>query len=179
MPGRTKLARTVTSVDFLRTLFRQMEWADAAVWTAVLAAPAACSDERLRELLHHVHLVQRVFLSIWRGEAIDTHAGEGLEPAALAEWARAYYPEVQAELAKAGAETLDREVAVPWTAQAAERFGVEPRQPTAGETLIQVYAHTAHHRGQVNLRLRELGGEPPLIDFIAWLWQGRPAAAWP
>jgi uncharacterized damage-inducible protein DinB len=169
----------VSSTDLYRTLFRQMEWADAAVWTAVLASPAACSDERLRELLHHVHLVQRAFLRMWRGEAVDTQAGEGLDAPALAKWAREYYPEVHAELTKAGAEALDRVVEVPWTARAAARFGVEPRQPTAGETLLQVYAHTAHHRGQINLRLRELGGEPPLIDFIAWLWQGRPAAAWP
>jgi hypothetical protein len=24
-----------------------------------------------------------------------------------------------------------------------------------------------HHRGQINTRLRELGNEPPLVDFIA------------
>jgi len=38
--------------------------------------------------------------------------------------------------------------------------------------------HSTHHRGQVNARLRELGGEPPLADFIVWLWWGRPAASW-
>lgn len=169
----------MTATDLFRDLFRQMEWADAAVWRAVSASPSARADAGLRERLHHVHLVQRVFLSMWRGEAIDRHAGEGLDAPALAGWARAYYPEIHGELARAGDESLDREIDVPWTAEAAARFGVEPRQPTAGEILVQVYAHTAHHRGQINLRLRELGGEPPLIDFIAWLWQGRPAAAWP
>ncbi len=33
-------------------------------------------------------------------------------------------------------------------------------------------------RGQNATRLRELGGEPPLTDYIAWLWKGRPAPDW-
>jgi hypothetical protein len=32
--------------------------------------------------------------------------------------------------------------------------------------------------GQVNVRLRELGCEPPLVDFIAWIWLGQPSADW-
>jgi hypothetical protein len=32
-----------------------------------------------------------------------------------------------------------------------------------------------YHRGQVATRLRERGGEPPLTDFIAWIWMHRPA----
>ena len=39
--------------------------------------------------------------------------------------------------------------------------------------------HTGHHRAQANSRLRALGAEPPIIDYIAWLWLERPAPAWP
>lgn len=35
-----------------------------------------------------------------------------------------------------------------------------------------------YHRGQVNTWLRELGLEPPLVDFIAWVWFGKPAPDW-
>ena len=35
-----------------------------------------------------------------------------------------------------------------------------------------------YHRGQNATRLRELGGEPPLTDFVAWLWKGRPDGKW-
>jgi len=35
------------------------------------------------------------------------------------------------------------------------------------------------HRGQVAARLREIGGEPPLVDFIAWVRLGRPEPVWP
>ena len=27
-------------------------------------------------------------------------------------------------------------------------------------------------------RLRELGGAPPLGDYVIWVWWGSPAAAW-
>lgn len=47
-----------------------------------------------------------------------------------------------------------------------------------GETMIQVAMHSQYHRGQINTRLRELGAEPPLVDYIAWIWFGRPDAAW-
>ena len=36
-------------------------------------------------------------------------------------------------------------------------------------------SHSTYHRGQVNARLREIGAEPPLVDYIAWLWFDRPA----
>jgi len=35
--------------------------------------------------------------------------------------------------------------------------------------------HTTCHRGQVATRLRERGAEPPLTEFIAWIWMRRPA----
>ena len=47
--------------------------------------------------------------------------------------------------------------------------------PTLAETALQVAMHSTYHRGQVNARLRQIGGEPPLVDFIAWIWFGRPA----
>lgn len=168
----------MTVIELYRDLYRHMEWADAAVWSAVLAAEAASADEGLRERLHHLHLVQRVFLSIWRGEAIDGHAGEGLDARDLREWASSYYPEARAYLASAGDSELAATVTLPWTEAAAERLGFEPAPTTLLETLVQVYAHTAHHRGQICTRLRELGGEPPLIDFVAWVWHGRPDAEW-
>ncbi|MGH9902557.1 MAG: DinB family protein, partial [Pyrinomonadaceae bacterium] len=60
-----------------------------------------------------------------------------------------------------------------------ERIGRAPATTTAGETALQVVLHGTYHRGQVNARLKEVGGVPPLVDYIAWLWLGRPAAEWP
>jgi uncharacterized damage-inducible protein DinB len=50
---------------------------------------------------------------------------------------------------------------------------------TVAETMLQVTFHSAYHRGQVSARLREVGVEPPLVDYIAWIWFGRPDAPWP
>ncbi|MDH4065177.1 MAG: DinB family protein [Acidobacteriota bacterium] len=160
-------------------LYSHMEWADAAVWSAVLASETAQGDESTCARLHHIHLVQRAFLSIWRAEPVDRTAGDGLAPRDLAAWARSYYPLARAILTEVPDEALDRVVHVPWTKQVSERLGFEPAPTTLAETVVQVYTHTGHHRGQVISRLRELGSAPPLVDYIAWLWQRRPAARWP
>jgi uncharacterized damage-inducible protein DinB len=68
-------------------------------------------------------------------------------------------------------------VRFPWADRLVERFGAV-RPATWGESVLQLSTHSAYHRGQVARRLRELGGEPPLTDFIAWLWMDRPAADW-
>ncbi len=58
-----------------------------------------------------------------------------------------------------------------------ERFG-GAQSATFPETVLQITGHSTYHRGQLNTRLRELGGEPPLVDFIAWIWMGKPKADW-
>ena len=50
---------------------------------------------------------------------------------------------------------------------------------TMGETLLQVVNHSTYHRGQINSRLREVGGTPPMTDFIAWVGLGKPVVDWP
>jgi len=50
---------------------------------------------------------------------------------------------------------------------------------TLVETMLQIPSHSTHHRGQIATRLREIGGEPPITDFIMWAFTGKPAASWP
>jgi uncharacterized damage-inducible protein DinB len=164
--------------DLMLDLYRHMEWADAAMWDAVAAA-AAGSDPALLERLHHLHQVQRSFLSMWRGDPIDRRAGEGRAGAELASWARTYYADAAAHIAALSDEALAAPAAIPWTKYIAERLGREPSPASVGDTILQVYAHTAHHRGQIMSSLRAAHGvTPPTIDYIAWIWQGRPAAQW-
>ena len=49
---------------------------------------------------------------------------------------------------------------------------------TLEETMMQVASHSTYHRGQINTRFRELGGEPAMVDLIAWVWLGKPKADW-
>src|SRR5258708_16693882 len=157
-----------------------MAWADAKVWGAVLGTPAAEGDASLREKLWHIHMVQRAFFAIWldsAAEVSELSIFPGLR--SLAEWGHTYHDEVTPFLETLEEPFLDRFVHLPWAARLTAIMGVQPANPTMCETLLQVVMHSLYHRGQVNMRLRELGTEPPLVDYIAWIWIGRPAPDWP
>lgn len=165
--------------DSLADLYRHMAWADAVVWKAVLAAPLAAGDDALLARFHHLHLVQHAFLNIWQGAPMDFPRRESFATAAdLANWGREGIAAAELHVARAGEEQLEAIVDLPWSAQVTERLGKTPGPTTLGETVLQVAMHSFYHLGQVNMRLRELGVEPPLVDYIAWLWLGRPPAEW-
>ena len=162
-------------VRHVRELARHMAWADATVWSSVLTAPAAANDVKIADTLHHIHLVQQIFVQAW------THATfavrERSEFATLDDIAIFGLEGRRAVLAfaeRVTAEELDREVRMPWAAffeqQSKQSAGVH----TLGESMLQVFLHTQHHRGQICMRLREIDVVPPTIDFILWLWAGRP-----
>lgn len=148
-----------------------MAWADASTWKAVLAFVPASEDRVLRERLHHIHLCQHVWLKIWRDEPFDPHAGETLELAGLANWAREYHEAVGNFLATLDESELARKVIVPGT-------DTDFQQPQLWESFVQITTHSTYHRGQVSARLREIGGEPAQTDFIAWIGLGKPRAEW-
>lgn len=161
-----------------RGLVKHMEWADALVWRSVLALPETDSDVRVRECLHHLHVVQWAYLHIWRGEQPNIpELSSFADLRSMHVWAREYYGQALVYLDNLEAETLERQVQFPWAEQLVERYG-GVRAATLAETIFQITSHTTYHRGQVNMRLRELGGEPPLTDFIAWIWMGKPSAGW-
>lgn len=167
------------NIDTIKDLFRHMEWADGAVMAAVLAHPDAAVDEKLMQCLNHIHGVQRVFLQIWRAENFTPALPEFTDARHLADWARGWYREADAVLDSIDGERLNQVLDVPWAGMVEERLGRKPETTTLGETALQVAIHTAYHRGQANARLRELGGKPPLVDYIAWVWCGRPEPEWP
>ena len=164
-------------LPLLRELYDHMKWADAIVWRAALAHPAAADDSFLRERFEHIHMVQRAFLFIWRGEA--QHYDELASLADVARWGGEVHQLVQSHLGTLDDAALDRPLDLPWAARLVAQFGRQPAPTTLRETMMQVPMHSTYHRGQVNMRLRELGAEPPLVDYIAWLWMGKPAAQWP
>lgn len=162
----------------LQELVRHMQWADSLVWNAALALPRAHHDKLTRERFHHVHTVHWAYLQIWRGEPIDIPELTTFEDlSAIHAWGRAFYGEAAAFLETLDADALRREIHFPWADEMVERFGAA--QPaTFEETVLQLASHTTHHRGQICTRLRQIGGEPPLIDYIAWIWTGRPSPEW-
>lgn len=168
------------SLTALRELYDHLEWAEATVWTAALSSPAAASDADLRKLLQHIHSTQRVFLEVWTEQPVGKHYR--LEFPSLGElyrWTRPYYAEVRQFLAQITEDRLAIPTPVPWARLFRAQLGRDAEVTTMGETLFQVTSHSTYHRAQVNSRLRALGSEPPLVDYIAWLWRGRPAPVWP
>ncbi len=157
----------------LRDLYSHQAWADAEHWRALEACPAALADAAIAERLHHIHLVQRAFLAVGRGERVQrrkpeeyAHLGE------LKDEARRYHAEVAAWIEGLGDARLAESVTVPW-------FKDPPCTIRLSEALTQAVMHSHYHRGQNAARLRELGGAPPLTDYIVWLWRGRPEPQWP
>jgi uncharacterized damage-inducible protein DinB len=159
-------------------LLTHMEWADAQSWRAIRTLPAAQSDERLKWLMHHSHLVQSIYLQAWRGDPFQlTENASYPDLAAIEAWARPYYTQVR-EFADAVDEArFPQPVEFPWSAMIAEKFGtILPA--TLSESAWQVLSHSTYHRGQLATRIRELGGEPPMVDFLYWVWSGKPAPDW-
>ena len=97
---------------------------------------------------------------------------------ALAAWGRDAHAGAQAFVATATEGALARPIVMPWAGRFAQTNG-EVTHPTLAQTVWQLSTHSAHHRGQVNARLRELGAEPPMVDVIVWIWRGQPTALWP
>lgn len=159
-------------------LFRHMAWADAVVWRAVLGAE---HDDRTYQLLFHLHSVQWAFLSVWRGEEGPGFKKFDAYPdlPSLAAWAREYHRQLPEHLDSVREEQLNDVREVSWTRWVEKAIGRTPSPTTLAETMLQVSQHSTYHRGQVNARLRERGITPPLTDFIAWVWMGKPATNWP
>jgi uncharacterized damage-inducible protein DinB len=165
--------------QLLNDLFLHMEWADATVWRSVLDSPAASADQRIKGWLHHIHMVQHAFINVWREQQHSENAGSDFALKELPAWSREFHQLAAVYLQTLSEEDLDKPFVMPWAKYLTKHLGRDPAVTTKGETILQVAAHSTYHRGQVNARLRELGGDPPLVDYIAWIWFGRPAADWP
>jgi len=166
-------------VNQYQSLLRHMEWADSRIWSGVLAVPGLAQDTWMRERLHHFHSTQWAYLQIFRGERLNIPELDALpDLRSVARWARQFYRELPAYRDALDESTLRQHVVFPWAGHVLERLG-SAAPATVGESILQLALHTAHHRGQVATRLRESGGEPPLIDFIAWVWMLRPSPQWP
>ena len=166
--------------EILRDLFDHMEWADARVWDAALKTPEAHGDDTLKWLMLHLHGVQKAFLDAWTSQPFDFRSDYNdttLEKELAG--VRAYYPRGRSYLQSLTDAQLAEPLVLPWSKWIEQAIGRTPGPVTLGETILQALTHSIHHRAQANTRLRALGAEPPVIDYIAWLWLERQAPAWP
>ena len=168
------------SLESLQVLIAHMEWADAEVWRVVEELPRSDFDSRLRDSLVHLHFVQQAFLNAWTGRPVEQpRPADFVTPADLRRWLAPYYSPALQFLTGLDPARLSEPMVVPWVGYFEGRLGRRLESPSLAETIFQVTSHSTYHRGQVNSRLRELGAVPPLVDFIAWVWFGKPSARWP
>ena len=154
------------------------EWADSVIFSAIMGNLHAENDEIILARLRHNQLVQKVFLDVWRQSPINPVETQSLDMAALAAFTKVVHNNTRLFHETLTLPELDRTVVLPWSRQVSQSLGFETASPTLGQTLVQVFAHSAYHRGQVVARLRELDIEPPMTDFIAWIWGRKPVPTW-
>ena len=102
------------NMDTLTDLYKHMEWADAVVWTAVLGSESGQTDEKVRDYLYHLHLVQRAFLRAWHGEQHETPYPAFDDARSLMLWGRDYHSEVSTYLGAVSDEKISEPMPLPW-----------------------------------------------------------------
>jgi uncharacterized damage-inducible protein DinB len=162
----------------LHHLYLHMEWADASVWSAVFKSEPARADQKLRDYFYHLHLVQHAWLRAWRSDAPDTSFPTFEDATSVRSWGRSYYDEIFAQLDSLTDEAITKPMQLPWAELVEKQLGRAPAPITIAETMQQIPLHSLYHRGQINARLREVGGEPPTVDYIVWIWLEKPRANW-
>ena len=158
----------------IKDLLGHQAWADAEHWRAVRSHPVACADEVIRKRLQHIHQVQRMF--VWavgdRGSNLEFTKPDDFETfEQLQVFARGSHTLIDQLLSTLLEARLEERVTFSW-------FKDPPLTISVSEALAQCAMHSQWHRGQNAARLRELGGEPPMVDLIVWFWKGRPAVQW-
>jgi uncharacterized damage-inducible protein DinB len=159
--------------SYLDELFAHQEWADAEHWGAFESHSPALDDRAIRERLFHIHMVQHAFLYM-TGPRTSQFVLNKMDdfPSAtdLKKYGQQGLADLNSQLKAATAERLEHTIEIPWFKP--------PATISVRQALTQAAMHSHYHRGQNATRLRELGGIPPMTDFIAWLHKGKPAAQW-
>jgi len=159
--------------SYLDELYAHQEWADAEHWRAFEAHPPALEDQAIRERLHHIHLVQHAFLWI-TGPRSEPFANRKLEDfpsiSDLKNYAQEGLQHLNQFVKSLDPTHAEQIIEIPWFRP--------PAKISIRQALTQAAMHSHYHRGQNATRLRELGGAPPMTDFIAWLHKGQPPTQW-
>ncbi|HED06507.1 MAG TPA: hypothetical protein ENI57_00125 [Ignavibacteria bacterium] len=159
----------------INKLFAHMQWADSQIWNTIEKDSDMKENEDLKKLLYHIHIVQFVFLQIWKKEKFEYPKVEEFDNLeALKNWSIENNKNINDFLDNASDEKINEIANVPWSKNYAEKIGKDVEQITIKESMLQVISHSTHHRAQINKKLKELGCAPPMVDFIVWLWEGKP-----
>lgn len=147
------------TVEHLRHLFAYNDWANRRVIVALKSA----DSERAGQILAHLLITEKEYY-----ERLYGKDSTGFD----------FWPELSieqcGELARETASNYEKllrrfdEDGLTLTARYKTSEGVE-HENTFRELLTHVLFHSSIHRGNIMLKLREDGFEPPKIDYIIYL----------
>jgi uncharacterized damage-inducible protein DinB len=169
----------MANIENTTLLLQHMQWADAEVWKKVLSFSASENDERIKKLLYHLHQGQNAFYFLWNDLPMEIPKQEEFSDLkSIAKWGFDYQQKLDEFLSSPKSNEKDRVIKIPWSVFVERKTGKKVVPATLEETMLQVASHSTYHRGQINTRFRELGGEPASVDFIVWIWLGKPDGDW-
>jgi uncharacterized damage-inducible protein DinB len=157
-------------IDMLRDLLQHKAWASAALFAAIGTSDAASRDDALRTLLHHIIVANRywLFTCLDRPFAIEEESRVPASLLIVAEQFRVTHA-IEADWISGTSEAnLARRIEGPL---------IPGGSCSIAQASMQVCMHSQGHRSQCATRLRSLGGQPPVTDFIVWLTD-RPSPQW-
>ena len=151
------------SIEHLRDLFTYDDWANRRL----IVALKQTSSDKSRRVLDHVLITKREYF-----ERLYGKDSSGFD----------FWPDLSVEdcsaLNKDLAETYERllskfeDEGLGLTARYKTSEGVS-YENTFRELLTHVLLHSSIHRGNIILKLREEGFEPPKIDYVIYLREAR------
>jgi uncharacterized damage-inducible protein DinB len=154
----------------VQDLLRHQAWADAHFFGA-WEASGAQEDEDLRQRADHILSVQEIFRKLIQGERPELNQGPPPIFADLKARCVASHEALEALAAGLGEAELARTLRVPF-------FPEPPCVIPVQDALLQACMHSQHHRGQCMTRLVALGASARNVDYLIWLWKGRPEPRW-
>ncbi len=159
------------SLDLLRDLVAHKGYANAAFLSSVQRSDDAARDPEVCELLHHVLVSNRFWISAILG--LPFHVEEEVRSSRtlpeLVKGFRATQEMETAWLERATAADLGRTI---------EDARIPGRTRTVVQAIMQVCLHSHGHRAQGAKLLRRHEVTPPATDFILWVGS-RDKAEWP
>lgn len=158
-------------VEHVIDLIRYEEWADAHFLQAWDQTADAANDREMLQRWEHAAAVQNAFYAVLIGNEVTFTRDEFPSVSELKRRSQLIHEQLKQLLQKYSSEDLKQPVVIPWMP--------DPKVTlTRLEAITQIVMHTQHHRAQNMTKLQSYGGKPEVIDWILWVFKGRPEAKW-
>ena len=155
----------------IKELSDHMYWADSKVWSEIKKISQDSNIQTILDLVYHLHSVQYAYLCIWKKESLASlPKNEFKDIVEITVWGETIHNQFRTFLKSLDDIQLNNSISIPWTKRVEKKIGRPAEKVSLLQSINQVILHSTYHRGQINTKIRELGGEPPLTDFIYWIW---------